>query len=124
MIDFLNQPENLLVFKAISRLFLISCLGYLAVRLQLLSARTIEYLSQFVIVVTLPCLILSTLGRELRYDLLPEMAGCLVGAILLGDTAITSPLKHAIETGADFSGLLKQHPTAGDVAAHLAAQTR
>lgn len=83
MIDFLNQPANLLVFKAVSRLFLISCIGYLAVRVQLLSAKTIECLSQFVIAIALPCLILSTLGRELRYDLLPEMASCLIGAILL-----------------------------------------
>jgi len=72
MIDFLNQPENLLVFKGVSRLFLISCLGYLAVRIKLLSGKTIERLSQFVIAIALPCLILSTLGRELRYDLLPE----------------------------------------------------
>ena len=50
--------------------------------------------------------------------------GRLVGAILLGDTAVTSPLKHAIETEADFSGLLKQHPTAADVAAHLAQHPR
>ena len=92
MIDFLNQPANLLVFEAVSRLFLISCLGYLAVRMQLLSARTIEYLSQFVIAIALPCLILSTLGRELRYDLLPEMAGCLVGAILLNTIGLTVAL--------------------------------
>ena len=92
MIDFLNQPENLLIFKAVSRLFLVSCLGYLAVRLQLLSAKTIEYLSQFVIAITLPCLILSTLGRELRHDLLPEMAGCLIGAILLNTIGLTVAL--------------------------------
>jgi predicted permease len=92
MIDFLNQPANLLIFKAVSRLFLISCLGYLAVRVQLLSARTIECLSQFVIAIALPCLILSTLGRELRYELLPEMAGCLVGAILLNTIGLAVAL--------------------------------
>jgi hypothetical protein len=42
--------------------------------------------------------------------------------VLLGDTSVTSPLKHAIETGADFSGILAHHPTAADVAAHLAEQ--
>jgi len=46
--------------------------------------------------------------------------GRMVGAILLGDTSVTSPVKRAIETGADFSGLLKQRPTASDVAARLA----
>ena len=92
MIDFLNQPANLLIFKAVSRLFLISCLGYLAVRVRLLSAKTIECLSQFVIAIALPCLILSTLGRELRYDLLPEMAGCLIGAILLNTIGLTVAL--------------------------------
>jgi len=45
--------------------------------------------------------------------------GRLVGAILLGDTSIAGPLKKAIEGGADFSGLLRQHPTARDVAEHL-----
>jgi hypothetical protein len=92
MIDFLNQPANLLVFKAVSRLLLISCIGYLAVRAQLLSAKTIECLSQFVIAVALPCLILSTLGRELRYDLLPEMAGCLLSAILLNTIGLAIAL--------------------------------
>ena len=44
----------------------------------------------------------------------------LVGAILLGDTAAASPLKKAVETRADFSGLLKLRPTADDVVGHLA----
>jgi predicted permease len=92
MIDFLNQPANIIVFKAFSRLFLISCMGYLAVRVQLLSAKTIECLSQFVVAIALPCLILSTLGRELRYELLPEMASCLVSAILLNTLGLVLAL--------------------------------
>ncbi len=44
----------------------------------------------------------------------------LVGAILLGDTSITARLKQAIETQADFSGLLEQRPSAADVTQHLA----
>jgi len=45
--------------------------------------------------------------------------GRLTGAILLGDTSKSGPLKKAVETGADFSGLLGRHPTAQDVLEHL-----
>ena len=44
----------------------------------------------------------------------------LVGAILLGDTAMTARATSAIETRRDFSALLRQRPAATDVLAHLA----
>ena len=34
--------------------------------------------------------------------------------------SVTSPVKRAIETGSDCSGLLKQRPTAADIPARLA----
>lgn len=43
----------------------------------------------------------------------------LVGAILLGDTALTAPVKHAVETREDFSELLARRPGARDVMAFL-----
>jgi nitrite reductase (NADH) large subunit len=46
--------------------------------------------------------------------------GLLVGAILLGDTSVSPALKKAIETRADFTGLLSQRPAALDVRARLA----
>ena len=45
--------------------------------------------------------------------------GRLAGAILLGDASAGGAVKKAIETGADFSGLLAAHPAATDVVAYL-----
>jgi len=92
MIDFLQHPVNVLILQAVGRLFLISCIGYLAVRLRLLSAGTINSLSKFVITIALPSLILSTLARELHYDLLPEMAGCFVAGVLLNGLGLAFAL--------------------------------
>ena len=39
----------------------------------------------------------------------------LVGAILLGDTELTAPVKKAVESRTDFSGLLRKRATAADV---------
>ena len=46
--------------------------------------------------------------------------GAMVGSILLGDTALTTTVKKAIEKRRDFSGLLAKRPTADDVRNHLA----
>jgi len=43
----------------------------------------------------------------------------LVGAVLLGDTSVSAPVKKAIEGGSDFSGLLAHGPAASDVVQHL-----
>jgi predicted permease len=83
MVSFLTQPANLIVLKAIGRLFLISFLGYLAVRTRLLSAVAIQCLSKYVIILALPCLIISSLGQDLQYDLLGRMGYCLLAALLL-----------------------------------------
>jgi nitrite reductase (NADH) large subunit len=45
--------------------------------------------------------------------------GRLVGAVLLGDTSVSAPVKKAIEGGGDFSGLLIRGPAASDVVHHL-----
>jgi len=83
MIDFLHQPANVIILQAVGQLFFISFIGYLAVRLRLLAAGTINSLSSFVIAIALPSLILSTLARDLHYDLLPEMANCFLAGVLL-----------------------------------------
>ena len=44
----------------------------------------------------------------------------LVGAILLGDAKLATPVKKAIESKHDFSDLLTKHPDAGDVLDFLA----
>ena len=46
--------------------------------------------------------------------------GRLVGAVLLGDAAISGPLTAAIESGEDLSGLLSRKPDARAVRDHLA----
>ena len=46
--------------------------------------------------------------------------GHMVGAILLGDAAQSAQAATAIESGRDFSSLLRQHPTAPDILAALA----
>ena len=46
--------------------------------------------------------------------------GLLVGAILLGSTALASSLKKAIEGRTDFSALLARTPSTSDVAEFLA----
>jgi len=48
--------------------------------------------------------------------------GRLVGSILLGETSVAGAVKKAIEGRRDFSGVLKRHPTASDIADHLAAR--
>ncbi|MFC2172031.1 FAD-dependent oxidoreductase [Acidobacteriota bacterium] len=45
--------------------------------------------------------------------------GCVVGAILLGDTKVSSALKKAVESKTDFSGLLKSKPKATDIVEYL-----
>ncbi|MCY3023918.1 MAG: FAD-dependent oxidoreductase [Planctomycetota bacterium] len=44
----------------------------------------------------------------------------LAGSNLVGDTTLAAAVKKAIENKRDFSGLLAKHPSAADVAAHLA----
>ena len=41
--------------------------------------------------------------------------GCLVGAILLGDTALSAAVTGVVESKRDFSALLHQRPSAGEV---------
>lgn len=90
MIDFFQQPANLILLHAIGQLLIIGAIGYLAVRIRLLSAKTIECLSRFVLVISLPCLVISTLAKEMRFDLLEEMGLCLVAALLLNGLGLAA----------------------------------
>jgi len=83
MLSQLLQPANTILLQAIGKLFLISLLGYGAVRLRILSGQAVASLSKFVLAISLPCLIIATLGRELQYSLLPQMGLCLVAALVL-----------------------------------------
>jgi NAD(P)H-nitrite reductase large subunit len=46
--------------------------------------------------------------------------GRLVGSILVGYTAVASAVKNALEGRTDFSGLLRNQPTAEGIFRHLA----
>jgi len=81
MFSFLLQPANSVLLQSICKLFLISFLGYSAVRCKILSSQAVACLSKFVIAIALPCLIISTLGNDLEYSLLPQMALCLATAL-------------------------------------------
>ena len=58
---------------------------------------------------------------EGKYQSFVFRDGILVGANLLGSTALAGLLKKAIESKTDFSGLLARHPTADQVAETIAA---
>ncbi len=71
------------VFQPLLKLFIIGLTGYLSVRIRFVRVQTIEGVSRFVIYISLPALILSTLGTNLRLDLVDELALCFVAAFLL-----------------------------------------
>jgi len=58
--------------------------------------------------------------KERAYQRFVFRDGCLVGAILLGDTSVAGFLRKGIESKADFSGMLERHPTSTVVAEYLA----
>ncbi len=91
-LNFLHQPENLILLKAIAKLFLVSSLGYVAIKFHIFSAGILDRLSKFVIFVSLPCLVIATLAKELRYDLLREMGFCVFAALLLNGLGLGGAL--------------------------------
>jgi len=97
-----------LLFTAILKLFLISTAGYLGVRLSILNNQTIQALSRFVIYITLPCLIIATLGRVLHPDIIRSMALCAAAALglnLFGILLATTVRPLFIKSGKPGSGL-------------------
>jgi len=81
MLSQLLQPANTVLLQAICKLFLISVLGYSAVRFHILTDQAVACLAKFVIAIALPCLVIATLGNDLQYSLLPRMGWCLVAAL-------------------------------------------
>ena len=59
-------------------------------------------------------------GTDERYLRFVFRDSHLVGAILLGDTSATAAVKKAVESKADFSGLLRRRPNAAEVLDRLA----
>lgn len=71
------------VTAAIAKLFLVGSAGYVAVRFAVLDERAIRGMSRYVIYVSLPCLIIETLGRVLRADLVGPLLLCFAGGALI-----------------------------------------
>jgi predicted permease len=84
------SPEDFLIIllSSIIKLFLISITGYGAVRFRLISDHVTEILSRFVIYVSLPCLIIATLGAKLQYEMLGELSLCALAALALNVMSI------------------------------------
>lgn len=83
------ETASAVIFQSLLRLFFIGLAGYLSVRIRFIRSHTIEGISRFVIYISLPALILSTLGTNLRLDIVDTLALCLVAAFLLNILAIT-----------------------------------
>lgn len=71
------------IFHALLKLFFISMTGYLSVRKGFIKTKTIEGISGFIINISLPALIISTLATNLHHQLLGELALCFAAAFLL-----------------------------------------
>jgi predicted permease len=91
-VDFLYHPENIILFKAVARLFVISLIGFVAVRSKLLSTKAIQCLSSFVISIALPSLIISSLAKNLNYQILGSLGYCFMAALMLNGLALLAAL--------------------------------
>lgn len=77
------ETSGAVLFGAIAKLFLLSAAGYAAVRFRLISDYGTVILSKFIIHVSLPCLIIATLGENLKYDMIGELTICALAALAL-----------------------------------------
>jgi predicted permease len=82
------ETSAAVLFGAIIKLFLLSTAGYAAVRFRLISDYGTEILSRFIIHVSLPCLIIATLGENLKCDMVGELAVCALAALTLNILSI------------------------------------
>lgn len=82
------ETTSSVIFHALLKLFVISFAGYVSVRKGFIKTGTVEGVSGFIINISLPALILSTLGSNLRPHLLDELALCVAAAFLLNIVSI------------------------------------
>jgi len=71
------------IYSAIGKLFLIGALGFAAVRLGVLGERVIRGLSRYVTYLSLPCLIVETLGRVLQPQYAAWLLLCMAGGVAI-----------------------------------------
>jgi predicted permease len=86
------ETSTLILLGALGKLFFLSTVGYLAVRFRLLPAGIIEAISKFIITVSLPCLIIATLGTHLHYDQMGTLALGSLAALTLNISGIAFAL--------------------------------
>lgn len=71
------------ILSAIAKLFLIGAAGFAAVRLGVLEERAIRGLSRYVTYLSLPCLIVETLGRVLQLQYAGWLLLCMAGGAVI-----------------------------------------
>lgn len=71
------------LFESLIKLFLLSAVGYIVVRIRILPMRVIEVLSHAVIRVTLPALIIATMGRRLDLSMMRVIMISVLAALAL-----------------------------------------
>jgi predicted permease len=84
----LPEASFTVLLESIAKLFLISAVGYLSVRFRVLSAIAIETLSKFIISISLPCLIIATVGINLHYNMLGLLGLGGLASLLLNSASI------------------------------------
>jgi predicted permease len=84
----LPEASFTVLLESIAKLFLISTMGYLSVRFRVLSAGAIETLSKFIISISLPCLIIATIGINLDYNMLGLLGLGGLAALLLNGASM------------------------------------
>jgi len=84
-----HDTTSTVIFYALLKLFFISLAGYLSVQRGFIKAQTIDGISRFIITISLPALIISTLGTNLHHHLLGELALCFAAAFVLNILGIT-----------------------------------
>ncbi len=78
-----SDASTFALLTSIAKLFGIGAAGYLAVRFRIISEHIIKVLSRCVIFITLPCLIIATLGTKLEAAMLGTLARAAGAALAL-----------------------------------------
>ena len=77
------ETQTAVVATSLARLFLLSAIGYGVVRIGILPARAIKGLSKLVVNVTLPSLIVVTMGRHLDASMIGHMGVTVAVAFMM-----------------------------------------
>jgi predicted permease len=80
----------MILLQAITKLFLLSAVGYFVVRLRIVSTNAIQTVSRFVILISLPALIITTLAMRLDSSMLGILGVGVLAALALNGGSFLS----------------------------------